>query len=142
MISLYELYKIKYAAPVPLSHCRINKRYLLDREGIGEDGSALLFLMPYYKRASFGGNVSMYAAARDYHLFFKSLADDLIPRLCDGTEKDAKFAAYADHSPISEMYAAAIAGLGVLGENGLLINYEYSSFCFIGGIYSRIAHTE
>lgn len=149
MISLYELYKIKYAAPVPLSLCRINKRYLLEREGIGEDGSALLFLMPYYKRASFGGNVSMYAAARDYHLFFKLLADDLIPRLracireaCGWTESGTKFAAYADHSPISEMYAAAIAGLGVLGENGLLINDEYSSFCFIGGIYSSIAHTE
>ncbi|MCD7776019.1 MAG: hypothetical protein LUH54_01395 [Firmicutes bacterium] len=141
MLSLSSLYGIKYASPLPLSLCRINKKYLLDRAGIGEDGSVLLFLMPYYTSAASCGNVSMYAAAEDYHIFFRRLTDDLLPRL--RAERDlAVFAAYADHSPISEMYGAALSGLGVLGKNELLINAEYSSFCFIGGIYSDIPYTE
>jgi epoxyqueuosine reductase len=47
---------------------------------------------------------------------------------------DHVFALFADHSPISEVDAAARAGLGIMGLNGLLITPDYGSFVFIGEI--------
>ena len=38
---------------------------------------------------------------------------------------------FVDNSPIPEVYAAAKAGLGVIGENGLLISETYGSWCFL-----------
>lgn len=133
---LYSDYKIKYAAALPLSACTVTKAPLLTREGIDpEDGSVLLFLLPYYTKEGEGGNLSMYAAGRDYHGVFRRLSERILSEfhsLCP----EARFAAYADHSPIDEKIAAAKAGLGVIGCHSLLINEEYSSFVFIGGIYS------
>lgn len=135
MIDLHELYGVELYGAIPLSECVIAKPYLLERAGITSDGSALLILLPYFTHGGEGGNVSMYAAAEDYHAFCRELFSDLCARL-SGICPDAKFAGYADHSPIYEVAAAAKAGLGVYGENGLLITREYSSFVFIAGIYT------
>ncbi len=137
MTDLKELYGIDVFAPIPLSECTVKKPYLLERAGLPSDGSgsALLFLLPYYTAAGEGGNVSMYAVAGDYHEYCRALFADLCPRLASEM-KDAVFAGFSDHSPILEAEAAAKAGLGVMGENGLLISKEYSSFVFIGGIYT------
>ncbi len=137
MLDLGELYGIEAAAAIPLSECAVVKPYLLERAGLPTDGegSALLFLLPYYTAGGEGGNVSMYSVAKDYHAYCRELFDDLCPRLSKMLPT-AKFVGYADHSPIFEVDAAAKAGLGVRGENGLLISREYSSFVFIGGIYT------
>ena len=42
----------------------------------------------------------------------------------------------ADSAPINEVKAAAYAGLGVQGDNGMLINEKYGSYVFIGAIYT------
>lgn len=131
-------YKIKYARALPLSACSVTKPRLLSREGIDPDrGSVLLFLLPYYTSEGEGGDLSMYAAGRDYHGIFRRLSERLLSDL-RRLMPDAAFAAYADHSPIDEKIAAAMAGLGVIGCHSLLINEDYSSFVFIGGIYSDI----
>ncbi len=137
MLDLRSLYGIEAAASIPLSECFVAKPYLLERAGIPADGggSALLFLLPYYTSGGEGGNVSMYAVAGDYHEYCKSLFADICPRL-EALMPGARFAGFADHSPIREVEAAAKAGLGVRGQNGLLISREYSSFVFIGGIYT------
>ena len=49
-----------------------------------------------------------------------------------------KFAGFADDSPIAEREAAAKAGLGIIGENGLLITEKYSSFVFLGEIITDL----
>ncbi len=79
----------------------------------------------------------MYAAGRDYHGIFRSVSERMLS-LFRKTCPEATFAAYADHSPIDEKIAAAMAGLGIIGCHSLLINCDYSSFVFIGGIYSDI----
>ena len=136
MLDLVSLYGIEAFAPIPLSECTVSKPYLLGRAGISAvSGSALLFLLPYYTAGGEGGNVSMYAVAEDYHLYCAALFEDIVPRL-EGLLPGAKFAGFADRSPIREVKAAAKAGLGVMGENGLLISEKYSSFVFIGGIYT------
>ncbi|MBQ7624107.1 MAG: epoxyqueuosine reductase [Clostridia bacterium] len=77
------------------------------------------------------GNISLYARGEDYH-------KTVIKRLSEKCEElksehpENVFLPYADVSPFPEVLAAVFAGLGVLGENGLLITPEYGSFVFIG----------
>ena len=136
-LDLYRDCKIKYSAVMPLSACNVTKPELLSRHGLDRNGSVMLFLMPYLTKAAEGGNLSVYAAPRDYHKVFAELAKIIIRRL-KTQRPNAIFAAYADHSPISEKLAAASAGLGRIGRHSLLINDEYASFVFIGGVYSSI----
>ena len=137
MINLKNDYGIDTFGVIPLSECTVTKPYLLDRAGLPSDGrgSVLLFLLPYYTSGGEGGNVSMYSVAEDYHRYCTELFADLCPQL-KKINPNAKFAGFADHSPIIEVEAAAKAGLGVRGENGLLISRAYSSFVFIGGVCS------
>ena len=41
---------------------------------------------------------------------------------------------YGDHSPIDECHGAIISGLGVLGDNGLVINEKYGSYVFVADV--------
>lgn len=122
-------------APLPLEHCRILRPYLLERAGIGNTGTAVLFAVPYLTPAlqTEKRNLSAYAVSPDYHRFFKELFEELLPALSSAFP-NARFAAFADHSPIDEVHAAACAGLGVIGQNGLLITPLHSSFVFLGEI--------
>ena len=121
-------------APIPLSSCRILRPYLLEREGI-KDGTVILMAVPYLTAAATAPdrNLSAYAVSRDYHGFFAELFDSLLP-LLRKKFPEHRFAGFADHSPIAEVEAAARAGLGVIGENGLLITERYSSYVFLGEI--------
>ena len=122
-------------APVPLSACRIKKRYLLERVGISDLGTAIMLAVPYYTAACNDRcrNVSAYAVSRDYHRYFDALFAELITDL-KAEFPDYKFAGFADHSPIDEIDAAAKAGLGLIGQNHLLITPKYSSYVFLGEI--------
>lgn len=126
--------KIEYASPIPLADCRIVRPYLLERSGI-QDGTVIPFAVPYLSCAATdpARNLSAYAVPRDYHLFFRGLFDELIPRLCEEFPQN-RFVGFADHSPIDEVDAAARAGLGIIGKNHLLITPRYASYVFLGEI--------
>ncbi len=79
------------------------------------------------------GNISLYARGEDYHKTVVARLRDECAALLEEYPENA-FLPYADASPFPEVYAAVYAGLGVLGENGLLITPEYGSFVFIGVI--------
>ena len=131
---IFEQEKIEYYAPISLSSVRVIKPYLLERCGIScEGGSALVMCVPYYSGVT--ENVSAYACSRDYHLYFEGLFDRLIPKLRE-LYPGYSFYGFADHSPISEVHAASAAGLGIIGDNHLLITEKYSSFVFLGEIIS------
>ena len=121
---------------IPLSFCKPAKTYLLDRAGIPPEGTAIIFAVPYLVTedvADSHRNLSLYAVPRDYHGYMAELGETFLPRLRE-TYPHNRFALFADHSPICEVDAAARAGLGVLGDNGLLITEEYGSFVFLGEI--------
>ena len=125
---------IRLFAPIPLSACRVTRSYLLERAEIAPtDGTAVMLAIPYFTKAAASPerNLSAYAVPRDYHLFFRDLFDDLLPRLRAEFPED-RFAGFADHSPIDERDAAARAGLGIIGQNGMLITEPYSSYVFLG----------
>lgn len=123
---------IEYFAPIPLSMCEIKREYLLSRAGISR-GTAIMLAVPYCAGICEKRNVSLYVTPRDYHLFFKEFFARVTKKLSLMFPNN-KFAGFSDHSPISEIKAAAAAGLGVIGRNGLLITEKYSSLVFIGEI--------
>ncbi len=127
--ALFAKEKIGAYAALPYDACRVTRPYLAARLGRAPK-TVILFLVPYY--AGEGGNLSSYATARDYHHYMKGLFDRILPPLAE--ESGHAYLGFADHSPIDERAAAAAAGLGIVGENGLLIHKDYGSYVFIGEI--------
>lgn len=131
------------ACAIPLSVCKPAKTYLLERAGIPTTGTAILFAIPYVMTADAEDpdrNLSLYAVPKDYHGYMQELEATVLPSL-KALYPDRRFAFFADHSPIREVDAAARAGLGVLGMNGLLLTPEYGSFVFIGELITDADYT-
>lgn len=131
---------IPVARPVPLSVCRVLRPYLLERAGITVDGvstgSVVMLAVPYAVPLE-RQTVSCYAVAKDYHSYFASLFTEVLAKL-RADFPDHVFAGFADHSPIDEVHAACVSGLGVMGEHGLLLTREHSSYVFLGEIITTI----
>ncbi len=127
------------AHAIPFSACRVILPRKLSAFGFseGEVRSALLFAVPYYAGEERGRTVSVYAAARDYHLYFDGLFSRLLPALAD-CFPGYRFGGSADNAPIDERHGAVRAGLGVIGDNGLLLTERYGSYVFIGEILSDL----
>ena len=95
----------------------------------------IVYLFPYYLGEDFykNSNISKYAVPEDYHQivgeYLKRIAEQLKAEFPNN-----EFQCFCDNSPVCEVEAAVLCGLGVKGKNGLLINEKYGSFCFIGEI--------
>ncbi|MBO5374330.1 MAG: 4Fe-4S dicluster domain-containing protein [Clostridia bacterium] len=120
---------IDVVGAIPLSRCKITKKYLLERAGLSDNACVVMMLLPYRTQQG-PTNLSVYASVRDYHKFVDYLRERITDFLVAKGE-DASFGVFADHSPIDEVHASCIAGLGFIGDNGLLINEKYSSFVFL-----------
>ncbi len=129
-------YGVEFSGAVPFSVCRVFDGDLITRRGVSvsEIKSAILFLVPYYFDDKTVGNISVYARAHDYHIFFEKLYEDIVPKLQEAY--GARFWGFADKSAIGEVHAASCAGLGLIGDSGLIINEKYGSFVFIGELLS------
>lgn len=126
--------KIEYFAALSYSDCIETAPRILMRCGF-EPRSVIVFLLPYY-----GGetvNLSRYAASVDYHIALREITASVIEGL-KAILPSSNFYGYGDHSPIDERSAALSAGLGILGDNGLIINEKYGSYVFIGDIVSDV----
>ncbi len=122
-------------AVLPMEAFCVTYASLLEREGPLAPKSVLLYLLPYYTGPS--RNLSLYAVSRDYHILMREIGEGLASAL-SAAYPGASFRAFSDHSPIDERHAASVAGLGCLGDNGLLINRRYGSFVFIGEVFSDL----
>lgn len=121
---------------LPMDAVRVLRPELFLRGSVITPESVILFLVPYYTGNA--ENLSLYAVSRDYHLYMREMTARLIAAL-SAAYPNATFRAFADHSPIDERHAAARAGLGILGDNGLLINKTYGSLVFIGEVFTDLA---
>ena len=95
--------------------------------------SVLVLLFPYRMQAQPPKNFSRYAAVNDYH----TAAGAVLTRAAEALrlqDPDGVYEPFIDNSPIPEVQAAVAAGLGVRGDNGLLISDRFGSFVFIGCI--------
>lgn len=99
--------------------------------------TVITFLFPYKTVASAPENISRYAAVPDYHTVCGKILDRAAKKLCE-TFPEYKFECFLDNSPIPEVFAASVSGLGLVGDNGLLISRYYGSFVFIGEIVTDL----
>ena len=86
--------------------------------------SVLVCLFPYYTGAHCERNISRYAMVTDYH----QIAGEYLERMCRALRErfpGYQFEYFTDNSPIREVTAAFLAGLGRLGKNGLPVSYTH-----------------
>lgn len=99
--------------------------------------TVILTLFPYKVKQEPPDLISRYAAVPDYH----RVCGEVLDRAAEALRRAFPgfcFEPFIDNSPIPEVYAAACAGLGVQGENGLLINRRWGSWCFIGELVTDL----
>lgn len=99
--------------------------------------SILIFTFPYKVKNVPPENISRYGAVPDYHTFVMKMLDTCAEKL-KKTYPENIFECFCDNSPIPEVYAAALSGLGCYGKNGLLITEKYGTFVFIGEIVTDL----
>lgn len=130
----FEKHKIEYYSVLNYADCRVISEEIMSRESF-TPRSVIVYLLPYYAGETV--NLSRYAAAVDYHSVIKEVNAEL-GTLLSSVFPNARFRGYGDHSPIDERHAAAISGLGIRGDNRLLINERYGTYVFIADIITDI----
>ncbi len=120
---------------LPFSACTCRRPDIIERHGVAASAirSVVVFLVPYYVEDG-EGNISLYARSGDYHAYCDALFARILPALEE--KYGERFLGFADKSPIEENIAAAKAGLGVIGDNYMLISEQYGSFVFLAEILS------
>ena len=116
-----------------LIECRAKSRLPRDSKTV------IVACFPYLLEAGEyeNSNVSKYAVVADYHKVG-------VDRLEAASEKlraiypENEFSSFADNSPIPEVKAACLSGLGVLGINSLLITEKFGSYVFLGEIVTDL----
>lgn len=131
---------VELFAVIPLSKCKVIKEYLLTKNGFDNNANVIMMLFPYRSKA-FPKNLSVYASVKDYHAYVEKLASES-EKYIKERHPNALFKMFSDHSPIDEVHAACVSGLGFIGDNGLLINKKYSSFVFLGECVTSLSPEE
>lgn len=115
--------------------CVIESRAHIRKNCGFEPKSAIVYLVPYF--VDYPENISAYAASYDYHKILKEINSALIEEL-SRLYPNSHFCGFGDHSPIDERSAALALGLGVMGDNNLLLNEKYGSYVFIGDVITDV----
>lgn len=97
----------------------------------------IICAFPYKVKNPSPKYLSRYATVPDYHTVCGNVLECCCQKLKQKF-KENNFEWFCDNSPIPEVYAAAMSGLGVKGDNGLLITKEYGSFVFLGEIVTDL----
>lgn len=99
----------------------------------------IVMLFPYLLDGDYSdSDISKYAVVKDYHLVIEEALSRTVTELQEIYPQE-QFVAFTDNSPIPEVKAAVLSGLGVRGKNGLLINQKYGSWVFIGEIVTTMS---
>ncbi|HNW03886.1 MAG TPA: DUF1730 domain-containing protein [Oscillospiraceae bacterium] len=95
--------------------------------------SVVVCLIPWDTGKNEGRNMARHCVGMDYHLVGQkhlAVAAEILRRVYP----EDRFAFFVDSSPVAEVRAAVLAGLGVRGLNNLLINEKYGTRCAVGEI--------
>lgn len=114
-----------------LLDCRAKSRIPQDAKTV------IICTFPYKVKDELPKFLSRYATVVDYHI----VCGNMLEKSCQKLKqkyKDNCFEWFCDNSPVPEVYAACVAGLGKKGDNGLLITKEYGSFVFLGEIVTDL----
>ena len=131
-------FNIDCASFVPASLCRAANQRLFF--AVPENANVVFMLFPYFCGDS-NKKLSAYGAVYDYHGFAKEVFTSLEAYINE--KYPNRFVkGYSDHSPYLECEGAALAGLGIIGKNSLLITEKYSSYVFIAELVTTLTADE
>lgn len=100
--------------------------------------SVIVCALPYFSGEYPERNVARYAVCDDYHTAGGALLEAICGEL-RGRLPGYAFVGFIDDSPIREVAAARLAGLGVVGLHGQLILPEFGGYLFIGCVVTDLA---
>lgn len=103
-------------------------------------GTAIVLPLPYYAGEFPGRNLARYALCDDYHAIAGELLREIIRPLAESFPGET-FLPFVDSSPIPEVEAGALAGLGFVGRNGQLITPWYGSLAFLCEVVTTLELT-
>ena len=99
--------------------------------------TVIVAVFPYKVKAAPPENICRYAAVPDYHTVCGDILKNAAAKL-SSLYSENQFEVFIDNSPLPEVFTAAKAGLGVIGDNGLLIHQKYGSYVFLGEIVTDL----
>ena len=99
--------------------------------------TVLVAAFPYYAGAA-PGNLSLYCRGEDYHRVILRRLEPVCRALMERHPGHA-FVPGADSSPVPELAAAELAGVGFRGRHGLRIVPPYGSYVFLGTVLTDLA---
>lgn len=99
--------------------------------------TVIVCAFPYKVKECPPKNISRYAAVPDYHKVAEGYLLKALKRMETQFPLNS-FEVFIDNSPIPEVFAAAAAGIGVKGDNGLLITEKWGSWVFLGEIVTDL----
>ena len=142
---MFDIKKLLYYDILPMGVCSFSKlqNNLIScraLERIPENAkSVIVVLFPYYLGDEYykNLNISKYAVSEDYHVICGKYLNEIAISLKE-SYPDNDFQCFCDNSPVNEVMAGCLSGVGVRGENSLLINEKYGSFCFVGEIVTDL----
>ena len=108
----------------------IAQMFLLPAAELPRGNTVIVAAVPYFAGCD-DGPVSLYARGRDYHKVLPALFAETAHSI--GLDA-SQLQFFTDVSPFREVRLAATAGLGVVGDNGLLLTERFGSYVFLGEI--------
>ncbi len=135
MRDILSKFNIDTFAFIEAEKCKVANERL--HSALPEGCNVIFMLFPYFC-GNCDGKISAYGAVHDYHFFAREVFSLLEKYFSENFPEDFT-KGYADHSPFLECEGAAMAGLGVLGDNSLLITEKYSSYVFIGELVTTVS---
>lgn len=84
------------------------------------------------------GRVAMYAWGDDYHEVVKNRLHKLVDVMRERIDEEFEARSCVDTVPILERELAAMAGVGWIGKNTMVLNRELGSYFFLGEIVTTL----
>jgi epoxyqueuosine reductase len=105
----------------------------------------IVILVPYAserpnaRKDALTNHIARYALGDDYHDVLDVMLQDIERTIAaEGGGATVKTRRYVDTGPLSDRSAAAQAGLGWIGRNGMLIHEDHGSYFFIGTLLTSL----
>ena len=121
--------------------CPFDPSFLLPRGARNrlpdEPEGVVVILFGYYTNQYTDRNVSRYAIPDDYHTVIGDKLAAIAARL-ERAFPEETFVPFVDASPVHEVAVAVCAGLGCVGQNGLLLSPVYGSYCFVATLVTTL----
>ena len=105
-----------------------------------EARTVLVAAFPYYA-GDRPGNLALYCRGEDYHRVLTRRLEGVCQALAE-RHPGHTFVPGADNSPVPELAAAELAGVGRMGRHGLRIVPPYGSYLFLGTILTDLVLPE